>query len=104
MNENGQLMNPTVSEKRMILQKRYTIVISFFLTVLTILIVCVIDIENKNKIAYDNNAKTKGKLKTIDITYAKLFSRTDFHSSILISIFLSHRFTFTKTSHEYKKR
>ena len=45
--------------------------ISFFQTLLTILIVRVIDIEDDNEIANKNNVKTKGKLETIDITYAK---------------------------------
>ena len=55
MNENGQLISPTVSEKRKFVLKCYTIVISFFQTLLTILIVRVIDIEDDNEIANNNN-------------------------------------------------
>ena len=49
----------------------YTIVISFFLTDLKILIVRALDMENDNEIENNDNDKTKGKVKTIAIIYAK---------------------------------
>ena len=49
----------------------YTCVISFFLTILKILIVRALDMVNDNEIENNDNDKTKGKVKTIGIIYAK---------------------------------
>ena len=75
MKKNGQFMNPQVSEKWNIVLKQYTVIICFFRTVLTIIIVCVTDNKDSNEIANTNDVKTKGTFETSDITYAKCFPK-----------------------------